>query len=227
MSDSSIEAEFLWASAENLGEPILDQLLDEKSFLRDIPVLSSALTISKAISGVSDRLLLHKALVMMGALTGHTTAAQRECFASSLRIDPERGRRVGVLLLSHVDRATSLDKAQMIGLIAAAACRREVSLTEFEELLHSVEACTPHDLSMAVDSMANLSAVALPSCLRLMSSGLVVQTMGIVLDRDNTKHGPNFEATPLLRTLARVTGSDSHGEGPAIVSSVPDSSVEG
>lgn len=123
-------------AAVNLGEAGLDQLVDA-GFLRDVPVLGSAVGFIRAAGSIRD-LLLAKKLGRFLSQLHQVPLVDREEFVASLVSRHER-HRIGEALILLLDRLDDMAKPELLGLCFSAYVRGQIDRSQFDRLAAAID----------------------------------------------------------------------------------------
>lgn len=111
----TIASSDLSALAPDVGEVVIDQLLDQ-GLLKDIPVVGSILKISKIGIDVKNYLFIKKLCQFLSHLH-NIPPEKRQDFANRIEREEKHRRRVGENLLLLIDRLDDFQKPEMFGRI--------------------------------------------------------------------------------------------------------------
>lgn len=120
-------------AAADLGEVGLDGAIE---FGREIPVLGTLLALGRLGAGVRDHLFARKLIRFYGALAS-TSEAERVAFVDAIRNDGQLAR-AGEAMLEVLDKASTTEKATLIGKLYAHCVRRGVAWSDCERMSEMV-----------------------------------------------------------------------------------------
>lgn len=125
----------------DLLEPAVDSILNS-GFLRDIPILGSAVKAADLARSVRDHIFLAK---VERFLEGLESASAKD-FADETSQDNELAARVGEAVLLAIDSINDLEKAPILGYIFAAYLRGEIGFGTLRRLNNAVTLSMVDDL---------------------------------------------------------------------------------
>jgi hypothetical protein len=174
--------------AVEAGEVVLDQLL-EAEILKDIPVLGWFVKLAHARRVISDEIFLRKVVNFFNAQ--RSSQEERRKFREKLAHDPKLRRKVGEVLIVHLDNLNDLGKPELTARVFDALLAGKIGLTEFRRLADAIELGYVEDLT-AVASVGEVSALHLSALVR---TGLAE----VALERSaDPMHTISFSPMPLL-----------------------------
>lgn len=132
-------------SLAELGELLVDSLLDEESPVRELPVTKRIFQLLGVSREVSNWLLARKLSRFVKALDD-VPEEKRDRLASRLAENPEYRRQVGEKLLEMVNRLEDEDKAELLAEAFKAMLLLDASMLEFRWIAHAIDHCFLPDL---------------------------------------------------------------------------------
>jgi hypothetical protein len=132
--------------AADVGELVIDAQLSE-GIVKDIPFLSSAVSIVRISRTIADRLFAKKIRQLLLQL--HTvTEADRSAFRERMSNDPVYATKVGECLVFTCQQLDSTAKAEMLGVAFAAHLKGQISVDLFRRLATAISAGFVDDLHL-------------------------------------------------------------------------------
>lgn len=169
--------------ASDFGELALDQVLDD-GVLKEVPVVGVFVKLARAYQGINENLFIRKIALFCARLTD-VSDEERAKFSDDLKAT-EDPKRVGELLILHLNSLNDVPKAILLGVAFRAVIGGKMDFETFQRIALAVDRCILGDLESlrAVGSeQIYLSAVAERS---LASVGLLESRGGITHRPDGT-----------------------------------------
>jgi len=134
---------------KNGAELGIDAILDD-GVLRDVPIVSTILGITKTATNIRDLLLTKKILRFLNELNKVPLYERKKFFNDHLQDKKER-QKTGEKILLLLERHEELEKSSIIGTLFAAYIQERLNTKEFDYLAHSVDKCAMSDMKTLLD----------------------------------------------------------------------------
>jgi len=200
-------------STAALAEVVLDSTLDS-GVLKDIPIIGTALALTRATLVIRDRLFLNKLLHFLKEL--HVVPAeQREAMVRKVNNSGHFRVTVGEKLLYILDRCEDHQTSQVIAMLFKAFLQQRISYAEFLRLAHAADRIMVNDLIAFVTS--DWDSTPVEDATDLLGSGLVFlmpQDQSVWKVSERYKGGGGdlvVHVTKLGETLRDILGSKKSG----------------
>lgn len=159
--------------ADKIGETALDSLLME-SFVKDIPLVGTALTLLKAGNDIQSYLFTKKIVYFLSEAE-KVPFETRQKFANECESDSNRKDKLGESVLVVLDSAKNMDSATYLGRNFALLMSGEISEHTFYTYSHIISSLSPHISQQIIFSYRNewMSSFSGDSMHFLNSLGLI------------------------------------------------------
>jgi len=177
----------------DLAEVIMDSLMND-GILKDLPIISSLVGITKFGLRTSELLLLRKILKFLTQLDS-TTIEERQRFIANVETKETYNKKVGLALILILDKLEDLEKPEIIGKILAANIKGTIDYQTFLRLSYIVQKLFIPDLAY-LRKIKNGIEVSYEKMDELYLSGLMItgDTGGVRFDgRNEYRIGPYAE----------------------------------
>lgn len=181
-----------------VSEVALDSIIED-GFLKDIPLVGTALGVARTCSSVRDQLFLYRVKSFIegcraGKVEGHNFALG----------DEKKSKRVGETLLFILDSASSTFKAELLGHLFAGLVEKRVDIDFFEHASEAVHAANSCDLRAFVEEEKIIEFDQRDHMRNLSNQGF---TRPYGDDTFENIRSIYYELTDLGRTFLSVMGS--------------------
>ncbi len=167
-----------------LAEVTLDSLMNN-GILKDLPIISSLVGITKFGLRTRELLLLRKILKFLTQLDS-TTIEERQRFIANVETKETYNKKVGLALILILDKLEDLEKPEIIGKILAANIKGAIDYQTFLRLSYIVQKLFIPDLAY-LRKIKNGIEVSYEKMDELYLSGLMItgDTGGVRFDGRN------------------------------------------
>jgi len=168
----------------DLAEVTLDSLMNN-GILKDLPIISSLVGITKFGLRTRELLLLRKILKFLTQLDS-TTIEERQRFIANVETKETYNKKVGLALILILDKLEDLEKPEIIGKILAANIKGAIDYQTFLRLSYIVQKLFIPDLAY-LRKIKNGIEVSYEKMDELYLSGLMItgDTGGVRFDGRN------------------------------------------
>jgi hypothetical protein len=128
----------------DIGESALDQII-ENDFLKEIPVLGTAVNIARLGYQLRERAFINKVSAFLSHLPKHTQETQK-ILLQEIEKDSKRRLKFGEALFFTLEQADSLVKAEYAAIVFTSFIRGEISDRELRALCHSIRVTQSDEL---------------------------------------------------------------------------------
>lgn len=199
------------ACVSDLAEVGLDTILED-GILKEVPILSTAISIYKIGSSIAERHHLKKLVVFLDEINkGIIDESKRIEYQQKFEENKKFRNKELEYILILIERYISYDKPQMLAKLFLAYLDNKVTWMEFAKYAEIIDRLFDgdlHYLNVRVLRSIGSDDVAVDSVLRLLAVGLVVQRqMHISDDGDGNveiHNGEGYEITPLGAKLMTI-----------------------
>lgn len=187
-----------------LSEIELDSLLNNE-IVKEIPIISTAVHICRAVNGIRERAYIKKLARFIQAVNnGMTSKKQIEYFQSKVTGNKKnRDKEIGYLLII-IDRFLDEHKPEMLAKLYLAYIDERITWDELTIMSEIIDRFLPgdYDLLKSNHDISIINDKGTENALRLISSGLLIDTEPILKDDDlilNCGSSDDKDRTPETR----------------------------
>jgi hypothetical protein len=182
-------------TAIEMADIAIDQLLDD-DLLKELPFIEWGVKAARVTRMIRDRLFLRKVMSFVNNL--RTPSAKRQEFRDKLAGDPKLRKKLGEVLLIHLDHLNDLDKPEYTARMYDAMLAGQIAFAQFRKLIDAIDLAYIEDLH----ALANGTDLDNSEMASLVRTGLV----DIVLEGAGMHFG-DFTAMPPLRYKISTLGT--------------------
>ena len=194
-----------------LAEVGLDTILED-GILKEVPILSTAISIYKIGSSIAERHHLKKLVVFLDAINnGIVDESKRMEYQQKFEENKKFRNKELEYILVLIERYISYDKPQMLAKLFLAYLDNKITWMEFAKYAEIIDRLFQGDvqyLNNRVRALVGSDDVAVDSVLRLLAVGLVApQHMHVSDDGDGNVEilsGEGYVITPLGTKLMTI-----------------------
>lgn len=168
---------------EELSEVELDRLLNNE-IVKDIPVISTAVNICKAVNGIRERAYIKKLARFIQAVNnGIATNKQIDYFKAKVTDKKKRDNEIGYLLII-IDRFLDEHKSEMLAKIYLAYIDKSITWKELTVMAEIIDRFLPGDYELLKTNhdISIINNTGTENALRLVASGLLLDVEPIIKD---------------------------------------------
>jgi hypothetical protein len=136
--------------AIDFSEIGFDSLLDE-GFLKEIPIIGSIYSLSKATISIQDRLFTNKLLAFLKNIKEVPVGLRKKAI-SKIENDSTYKTKVGEKLLYIIDKCEDKEKSELIGRLFGAFLKEELNYSDFLRAAKCIELINLEDLKQFVET---------------------------------------------------------------------------
>ena len=193
----------------------LDAIMDD-GILKDVPIISTAVSLYKIGNGVKERHNIKKLIVFLNEFNnGIVNPEKRQDYREKFSTDDSfRNQQIEYLLIL-IDRYISYDKPQMLAKLYLAYLDNLIDWNAFSSYAEIIDSFLPGDRERLVKEgpfVTHYNQID-SSILRLSSSGLLIQTNDSSLTVDDDRGGFMVTASSMTkaRTKEKIFGKTEFG----------------
>jgi len=134
---------------EGLTEAVLDQLIDDP-FVKDIPLIGTAVSIARLGKSISDRIFIAK--VKKFLLSVSVSQEEKEEFFRKLNSDEKLKSEAAEACLFIINRSDNSEKLSITGYLFQAFIKNRIDFTQFRKFIHAVDLAFVDDLVQFIKS---------------------------------------------------------------------------
>ena len=165
----------------DFAEITLDSVLED-GFLKDIPFVSTAISLYRIGKSVHEREHIRKLASFLDEIRQHTLdEATREEYLRKLRENPKKRDKELEYVLIIIDRYIGYDKPRMLAKLYLAFLHEEISWDEFAVFSEVIDRLLPNDYPALLDADYNYIAkdgLGSEPYLRLAALGMIYEQNG-------------------------------------------------
>lgn len=191
------------SALSDIAEIGLDSVLNDGLF-KDIPVISTALSLYKIGRSVQERHYVKKLALFVSSLnSGVVDEDSRDYYKQKLEDgDKQRNQELEYIMIL-IDRYISYDKPNMIAKLYLAYLREDILWQEFAMYAEAIDRFLPGDCSLLCSDSKKFVTrrnLGIEAILRLMSLGLLCETTTSTLFSDDGHGGVSVTTASMNRT---------------------------
>ncbi len=127
-----------------LAEVLFDQNLSE-GIIKEIPILSTIVAITKSTISIRDKLFLRKIIRFLSRLSD-VPLAERKAFIEKIKNSPRDKIILAENLLLLIDKITDVEKSDLIALAIIEYIEERITRNELELTLNAIDKCALTDI---------------------------------------------------------------------------------
>lgn len=153
-------------TAIEVADVVIDNLLDSE-VLKDLPIVGWSIKIAHASNIIRDRIFLRKVVSFFGAL--RTSELERGAFRNELAADEKLRKKVGEVIMVHLETLNDLDKPEFTARVYDALLASKIDFDHFRRLADAIELGYIEDLR----AFATQNELDTPAMAALVRTGLI------------------------------------------------------
>jgi hypothetical protein len=129
---------------KDISEIAIDSVLDD-GLLKEIPLVSAVVALSKTSIAIRDRIFIKKILRFLNEIS-EISMNERNKFASQLESNPSLREKVGDAIIIFTERYDDLEKPELLAKVFKGYIKEKIDLDTFLRLSSSIDKTTISDL---------------------------------------------------------------------------------
>jgi hypothetical protein len=125
---------------KDISEIAIDSMLND-GLLKEIPLVSTVLVLSKTSIAIRDRIFLKKILRFLNEIF-KISVDERNSFAAQLESNPSLREKVGDAIIIFIERHDDIEKSELLAKVFTGFIKNKLDLDTFLRLCSSIDKTT-------------------------------------------------------------------------------------